>query len=531
MKKIIALCMALLLLLPSFTAYAAGDVLTMVTEPVGDYDWEMFFLGSDKDDYNNRPDFIEGLGAAVSRVNSDSKNNCGVLGIDGKMVIEAEYASLGGLVDGKYLIAHKKLENGKSTGLLLDFSGKVIIPAGKYEKLGTVYGSEMMIAVKDGKAGVITADEKVVIPFEYDTLGCTGKGFFTAMKDDKYGVIDNSGKTVIPIRYSAFIFGQEDGTFSTYFKGNTIYLDADGKVLENYDPTVQSKKHEPTELEKKLDGMGYTLKKEYDDFYAVELKGRENACTSGALSKSFNVIIPTEFEFIRPVDRTEYIYAKPRETTVPKYFDKEGNVIENCYKVHPYLDVFFIDPKSSTDVDKCDMTDSDGKVVIPGIYEPASSILKCGENLYLMKTRDNKMMYVEKNGTGKNVMDYVPGLRLKIDSAQYKVGSETKQNDVAPVIRNGRTMLPARLVAERFGCTVEWNGETQEIIIKKDTEELVRFTVGSQEAKVFGVRPFKLLAAPFIENGRTYVPIRELSEAINADIYWNAEEKTVDLVK
>jgi hypothetical protein len=29
--------------------------------------------------------------------------------------------------------------------------------------------------------------------------------------------------------------------------------------------------------------------------------------------------------------------------------------------------------------------------------------------------------------------------------------------DVAPMIRDGRTYLPARYVAEAFGCTVTWD--------------------------------------------------------------------------
>ena len=127
--------------------------------------------------------------------------------------------------------------------------------------------------------------------------------------------------------------------------------------------------------------------------------------------------------------------------------------------------------------------------------------------------------------------DYVPGLRLKIDSKDYKIGSETAENDVAPVIKNGRTMLPARLVAETLGCTVEWNPEKSEIKIIKDGAEQVSFTVGSDQAVMYMVRPYKLDAAPFIENGRTYVPVRSIASAVGARIYWNAEEKTVDIIK
>lgn len=33
--------------------------------------------------------------------------------------------------------------------------------------------------------------------------------------------------------------------------------------------------------------------------------------------------------------------------------------------------------------------------------------------------------------------------------------------DVAPIIINSRTLIPARFVAEAFDCDVEWNGTSQ----------------------------------------------------------------------
>lgn len=41
----------------------------------------------------------------------------------------------------------------------------------------------------------------------------------------------------------------------------------------------------------------------------------------------------------------------------------------------------------------------------------------------------------------------------------------TKTMDVAPLIKNGRTYLPARYVAEAFGYTVHWNPSDQTVAI------------------------------------------------------------------
>ena len=38
---------------------------------------------------------------------------------------------------------------------------------------------------------------------------------------------------------------------------------------------------------------------------------------------------------------------------------------------------------------------------------------------------------------------------------------------VAPKIKEGRTFIPLRFVSEQLGYKVEWNGETREITISK----------------------------------------------------------------
>ena len=54
-------------------------------------------------------------------------------------------------------------------------------------------------------------------------------------------------------------------------------------------------------------------------------------------------------------------------------------------------------------------------------------------------------------------------VKLVIGSKTLTVGEETTEMDVAPEISNGRTMLPARYVAEAFGGVVTWNAATQAV--------------------------------------------------------------------
>jgi hypothetical protein len=54
---------------------------------------------------------------------------------------------------------------------------------------------------------------------------------------------------------------------------------------------------------------------------------------------------------------------------------------------------------------------------------------------------------------------------LNIGSTTETVNGTAQTMDVAPVIVNGRTMLPARWVAQAFGAQVGWNPATQEVVI------------------------------------------------------------------
>lgn len=125
-------------------------------------------------------------------------------------------------------------------------------------------------------------------------------------------------------------------------------------------------------------------------------------------------------------------------------------------------------------------------------------------------------------------------LILTIGKKTVSVFGEEKTNDVAPLIQNGRTMLPARFVAESLGADVEWNEEKQLVTIsgKNEKDEIVTIiiTIGSDYASVNGEK-IKLDCPAFIENERTYTPIRFISERLGAKVDWNEQKQQVTITK
>lgn len=116
-----------------------------------------------------------------------------------------------------------------------------------------------------------------------------------------------------------------------------------------------------------------------------------------------------------------------------------------------------------------------------------------------------------------------------IGSRKISVFGREIKNDVAPKIVNDRTMLPIRIVAESLGGTVTWNGELQRVTIQKGAD-VILITIGADTAYVNGTA-VKLDAAAFVENGRTYLPLRFVSETLGAQVAWNEAEKTVTITK
>jgi len=118
---------------------------------------------------------------------------------------------------------------------------------------------------------------------------------------------------------------------------------------------------------------------------------------------------------------------------------------------------------------------------------------------------------------------------LVIEEKTASVFGEIKENDVEPIIRNDRTMLPARFVAENLGAEVEWDGEARVVTVKSEDVE-IKLTIDSAIATVNGVE--ETLDSPaFIENDRTYTPVRFIAEKLGATVDWDADLKMVKIAK
>lgn len=109
---------------------------------------------------------------------------------------------------------------------------------------------------------------------------------------------------------------------------------------------------------------------------------------------------------------------------------------------------------------------------------------------------------------------------LKIGSKNAFVdGTSAKIADVAPIVEQGRTLLPMRFVAEAFGAKVDWNDQEQRTTIFVGDKVLV-FQPENPIYLVNG-EEMQLDIAPTIRNGRMLLPLRAVAENIGKQVFWD----------
>ncbi|MEK3867185.1 copper amine oxidase N-terminal domain-containing protein [Paenibacillus sp. FSL H7-0716] len=99
--------------------------------------------------------------------------------------------------------------------------------------------------------------------------------------------------------------------------------------------------------------------------------------------------------------------------------------------------------------------------------------------------------------------------------------------DQAPVMVNGRTMVPLRAIFEAFNATIKWNQKTQTVTATKD-DTTIMLKIGSKTATINN-KAVTLDVPGQNLKGRTMVPTRFVSESLGHDVGWNPSTKVVTI--
>lgn len=128
-----------------------------------------------------------------------------------------------------------------------------------------------------------------------------------------------------------------------------------------------------------------------------------------------------------------------------------------------------------------------------------------------------------------------PGIviKLEIDNPIMTVNGVEKEidseNSTAPLIVDGRTLVPIRAVIESLGGSVLWDDVTKTTTLEMN-KNIVTLTIDSTVAYK-NESEHTLDVPPRIINGRTMLPIRFVAESFGLNVDWNHFTRTVTISK
>jgi len=116
-----------------------------------------------------------------------------------------------------------------------------------------------------------------------------------------------------------------------------------------------------------------------------------------------------------------------------------------------------------------------------------------------------------------------PNVKIVIDGKTSKYSS-------APIIINGRTLLPFREVLSNLGVQnddqhIIWNSKDKSVTVTKDSVKIY-LKIGSSTAYV-NDNPVTIDVSPIIHKNRTYIPARFISQSLGMKVAWDPVSTTV----
>ncbi len=301
----------------------------------------------------------------------------------------------------------------------------------------------------------------------------------------------------------------------------------------------------------------------------------------GIISENMELIVPVEYQTYiysdddglllgKRVSENNYEYYKLKEDNSLEYVANVPGVLTVCaqegmYYIQAYKSCSLYNSEDETYstgyITTLGIADEDYNVIIEPIYEVSSfsfnneiAIVKKGSTTYEEKTSgkigNGKYGIIDKNGN-EIVECIYDSITRTGSSYTFTLDSEkttltvneilSNQNGTiliyingtrlqslnSPVIVDSSTMLPLRDIAEALGAEVTWDSISKTTVITKD-DTVVSITLNSSTMLVNN-KTVSLSVPAQIIDGSTYIPLRGLATALNCTVSWDSTNKIVTI--
>ncbi|MEG0471019.1 MAG: copper amine oxidase N-terminal domain-containing protein [Solibacillus sp.] len=107
---------------------------------------------------------------------------------------------------------------------------------------------------------------------------------------------------------------------------------------------------------------------------------------------------------------------------------------------------------------------------------------------------------------------------------QIKIDGVTIVSDVKPESKSNRTMVPLRVVSENLGANVHWS-DSQVTLTKNDMQVILKL---NSNKVVKNGKTELLDVKPYMKNNRTFVPMRFIAETFGSNVNYKNGIVTID---
>lgn len=304
-------------------------------------------------------------------------------------------------------------------------------------------------------------------------------------------------------------------------------LEEDSALAEDIDAAGAITEHNLKDVIKKI----YRYLVERDRYYKkvlITLKRIENSGDPALMRKALNVF---DREFDRQVEKDKRIHHKiqmvnaylkeHRDDLTPK----EKLAINQIYK--PMVIKYNEHRRMLAYIHRWieRLQDKAG-----GEY--SDKLLKAGDAFLMNNAGKAKQYYqlaLETGALDKNEKQNALNKLEQLEGEKNRVFVNNKRLalDTEPVNVNGRMLVPVRAIADSLGAEVSWNAATQTATIVKG-DRTVTITINKGYLTVNGDKVSIDVPAKIV-NGRTMLPLRAISEALQTTVDYEPQTGTVSV--
>ena len=183
------------------------------------------------------------------------------------------------------------------------------------------------------------------------------------------------------------------------------------------------------------------------------------------------------------------------------------------------LDGFYVLFKEHTGIDLPKVNKKDESVsTAKETLKPTSSVTPTQEPTVTVKPSETTSPIVETSAPTaklkKLTVETGNAVTVKVDS------TDVVFPDAQPFVdENGRTQVPIRAVSEMLDCKVDWDDTSKTATITKENGDVVKVTLGSDVLTVNN-KSSQMDTIAIIKDDRTFIPVRFVAEALGLEVEW-----------